>query len=281
MGRPVVKYFGSKYRLALWIISHFPEHVVYVEPYGGGAGVLLRKRPAAREVYNDLDGEIVGLFRVLRDDGMAAELERRLRLTPFSRAEYMDACAPGGDSVERARRALCRAFMGFGSRGFYSDTGFRGPAEGMRREERMFARYPLHIREFTDRLRRVVIENKPALDIFREYDGDVALFYADPPYVASTLHGKREVYPCRMSDSDHREMAGVLHGLRGMVALSGFRSALYEELFGDWRRVDRRSRTAMNSHQTESLWLSPRTVERLGRSRRQTSVFDLGSGNGR
>jgi hypothetical protein len=123
--RPVLRYHGGKWRLAPWIISHFPAHRVYVEPFGGAASVLMRKPRAYAEVYNDLDGELVALFRVLRDETQAAALVRAVSLTPFAREEFAASYEPSGDPVEQARRTVIRAFMGFGSNAHVRATGFR------------------------------------------------------------------------------------------------------------------------------------------------------------
>ena len=99
----VLNYHGSKYSLAPWILRHLPPHRVYVEPFGGGASVLLRKRRSYAEVYNDLDGEIVNFFRVLRDPALRADLINACRLTPYARDEFDQAYEPTDDSLERAR----------------------------------------------------------------------------------------------------------------------------------------------------------------------------------
>jgi len=109
--RPVLRYHGGKWRLASWIISHFPPHRVYVEPFGGAASVLLRKPRSYAEVYNDMDGEIVNVFRVLRDPARARELERVLRLTPFAREEFELSYIRDEDPIEQARRTIVRAFI--------------------------------------------------------------------------------------------------------------------------------------------------------------------------
>lgn len=97
-------YPGGKVRLSSWVISHFPRHKIYVEPFGGAAGVLLNKTPSPLEVYNDLNSDLVNFFRVLRDKEKAAELIRRLRLTPYAREEYYSVYPmPKDDDIERAR----------------------------------------------------------------------------------------------------------------------------------------------------------------------------------
>jgi hypothetical protein len=108
--RPLLKYHGGKWLLAPWILSYMPEHKVYVEPFGGGGSVLLRKNRAHEEVYNDLDREIVNLFRVVRDNGN--DLRRKLELTPYSREEFELSYEPTDDPIEKARRTVVRSFMG-------------------------------------------------------------------------------------------------------------------------------------------------------------------------
>ena len=105
---PILRYFGGKFRLAPWIIRHFPAHQCYVEPFGGAAGVLLRKVPSQFEIYNDLDSAIVTFFRVVRE--RPDELMRALILTPFSRQEYADAYEPTTDDLEQARRLFVLAW---------------------------------------------------------------------------------------------------------------------------------------------------------------------------
>src|SRR4051812_38784439 len=125
--RPVLRYHGGKWRSAHRVIPVFSPHRVYVEPFGGGASVLLRKTRAEAEVYNDIDGEVVNVFRVLQDPATAARLRELLVLTPFARDEFLAAYARTDDAIESARRAIARAFMGFGSASFNAKhgTGFR------------------------------------------------------------------------------------------------------------------------------------------------------------
>ena len=121
--RPILRWHGGKWKLAPWILGHFPQHRTYVEPFGGAASVLLQKPRSYAEIYNDLDGEVVNLFRVARDAG--PELRRRLELTPFSREEFVESYVQTDDAIEQARRTVARAFMGFGSNAHNRATGFR------------------------------------------------------------------------------------------------------------------------------------------------------------
>ena len=91
---PAIRYHGGKFRLASWIIGHFPEHRCYVEPFGGAASVLLRKKLSEAEVYNGIDGDVVNLFRVLRDPKKSQALIDACALSPYSRAEFQCAYEP-------------------------------------------------------------------------------------------------------------------------------------------------------------------------------------------
>ncbi len=113
--RPVLRYHGGKFRLAPKLIGIFPAHRVYTEAYGGGASVLLLKPRCYAEIYNDLDGEVVNVFRVLQNPSKAHRLERLLRLTPFAREEFLLSYRDSSCEVERARRTIIRSHMGFGS----------------------------------------------------------------------------------------------------------------------------------------------------------------------
>lgn len=277
--RPALRYHGGKWRLAPWIISQFPAHRVYVEPYGGGGSVLLRKPRCYAEVYNDLDGDIVNFFRVLRDDG--ERLREKLELTPFAREEFVLSYEPTDDSLERARRTVVRSFMGFGSAactqvsatkpgaGFKPDTGYRANSNRSgTTPAHDWAHYPECLPFLIQRLSGVVIENRNAIEVMRQQDSPVALHYVDPPYVHSTRGLKQwrtpQSYRHEMSDDDHREMAECLRSLKGMVVLSGYRCPLYDELFEGWRRIDRDAHADGARDRVESLWFNsaaePRTL---------------------
>lgn len=270
--RPVLRYHGGKWRLAPWIISHFPRHRTYVEPFGGAGSVLIRKPRSYAEVYNDLWGRVVDVFRVLRDPEMAADLEQRIRLTPYARAEFEMTgerdLAPIADIVERSRRVILRAFGGHGSAavcGLHS-TGFRAnttrsgttPAEDWRN-------WPDCIPAFTQRLQGVVIERREACEVIRQHDGAETLHYVDPPYVHSTRNMERgnATYAADMDDDAHRALAEQLHGLKGMVVLSGYRCPLYDILYGSWARVETIGLADGARERIESLWLNPACVAAL------------------
>lgn len=259
--RPILRYHGGKWKLAPWILEHLPPHRVYVEPYGGAASVLLRKPRSYSEVYNDLDGEIVSLFRVVRDQG--AELIRRLELTPFARAEFAESYEPTTDPIEQARRTITRSFLGFGSAAASgSKTGFRAASnKSGTTPARDWINFPGTIDSIIGRLRGVVIENKAAELVMRQHDGQDTLHYCDPPYVLDTRSMKnpycKKGYRYEMTDKQHWEFASEVRQLRGMVVVSGYACALYEELFPDWKQVQCKALADGARDRVETLWLNP------------------------
>lgn len=270
--RPVLRYHGGKWMLAPRIIAHFPQHQIYVEPYGGAASVLLRKERSYAEVYGDLDQEVVNLFRVLRDDQMADRLRRVLDLTPFARAEFNEAYQPAKNRVERARRLVIRSFMGFGSDGATGDyrTGFRAnsnrsgstPAADWRN-------YPDALEAIIDRLRGVVVECEDATSLMERHDGAGTLHFVDPPYMLdlrSRANRRRGggTYRHEMTADQHMELLGFLRRLKGMVVLCGYPSAIYDDALCEWQRVEIDALADGASPRTEVLWINPAAMRALG-----------------
>lgn len=234
--RPALRYFGGKWRLAPWVIGHFPRHRCYVEPMCGGASVLLRKARSDVEVVNDRADLVVTFFRVLRDRG--DELVRSLELTPFARAEYevADPTADGLTDLERARRFFVRSWGGQqGVAGNLRNRGWRRTPD--RNVAREFAQAAAALDAVRLRLQGVAVESLDYREALRRYDRPDTLFYVDPPYLRST---RRRPYPSDgygdldMSEDEHVEMLELLRGLSGSVVLSGYPSALYDRALGGW-----------------------------------------------
>lgn len=248
--------------LAPWIIAHFPEHKVYVEPFGGAFSVGLRKPRVYAEIYNDLADDVVNLFRVLRSH-RAQELVESLRLTPFSRVEFRNAYKETDCDVERARRLVIRSFMGFGSDGHNSTrpTGFRSNSNRSgTTPAHDWVNYPDCLTDIIERLRGVTIENRDAKEVMAQHDAANCLHYVDPPYVHSTRAegSSRGRYLHEMDDKDHRELLEFLPSLKGMVVLSGYPTDYYDEALPDWKKVERVALADGARKRTECLWINPR-----------------------
>lgn len=262
--RPILRYHGGKFILAKWIISHFPPHRNYVEAFGGAGSVLLQKARSHQEVYNDKWSIVVNVFRVLRDPALAARLKELLILTPYSREEFdlTYSQADNVDPVEMARQTILRSFAGFGSASTSRThrTGFRANncSNGTNCAVD-WSHFPDHINSFTERLRGVVIENKDYRDIFKQQDTPDTLFFLDPPYVHDTRNIERAnaCYAFEMTDQDHIDMANAAKALRGGMVISGYPSELYNDIFKDWVRVDRKALADGAAPRIECLWLNP------------------------
>jgi DNA adenine methylase len=258
----VLKYYGSKFRLANWIISFFPAHRHYVEPFAGGASVLLVKEPSRLETINDLNFEIVNFFRVLREQ--PAELVRQVRLTPWARAEFHAALEEIEieNPIERARRFYFRIWMNLQGSMVTQKANFRRHNKSPKAITRSINADNLF--DASRRLQSVLIENRDAFKLIKEMDSPDTLFYLDPPYVHRT-RSTSKAYSHEMTDDNHREFAELLYSLKGFVVLSGYPSTIYEELFEmrGWRRFEKDAWTMRGTLKRECLWISPRTAESL------------------
>lgn len=270
--RPALRYFGGKFGLAAWIISHFPPHVSYVEPFGGGANVLLQKPRARCETYNDLDGRVVNFFRVLRE--RPDELIYQLELTPYARAELELACEPLDPDqapLEAARRFFVQCWMTIGgSSNNHGRNNWRYVKSVSPRTGKSPAGYWTfdHLRVIAERLQGVQIECRDAFYVAAHMDTPVTLTYLDPPYVHSARSRPDHQYLHEFTESDHVRLAELAKSLEGYCLISGYPSALYADLYesAGWRRVEtkaaansNRSHRELLSRRRECLWISPRT----------------------
>jgi DNA adenine methylase len=278
--RSVLRYFGGKWALAPWIIGLMPPHKVYVEPFGGGGGVLLRKPRAAREVYNDLDEEVVGIFRLLQNPAQCARLIRLLKRTPYARAEYQLAFQPTTDPVLRAQRAIIRSFLSIHHSALFMPSkagSFASTGSGCR----SWANYPRHLVEVCRRLRGVVVENRDASQIIATQDSPDTLFFVDPPYVPTTRNMSTR-YRHEMPESAHVALLEKLNAIKGRAMVAGYPSALYDRLLDGWERREHEHYARANGVRkvTEVLWISPekncdKSQTALGLSATQSDVVPI------
>ena len=263
---PAIRYHGGKFRLAPWSLEFFPPHRIYVEPFGGAAGVLIQKPRAYSEVYNDLDEDLVNFFRVMQNASNRERLVDLLVMTPYSRREFELAWLKTDDPIERARRLVIRAQMGFGSAGATKGTtGFRiDTKREYETAQHVWAQYPSNLATLGLRLTGVMIENRPAIEVILAHDTPDTLFYIDPPYMHDTrvrinMKNSRG-YRHEMTDDDHMALIDVLQTVQGMVILSGYPHPLYEDSLDGWDRYDKTARISSGrgtSTRTECIWMNP------------------------
>lgn len=237
-------WYGGKAIYAGWLIERFPEHVRYVEPFGGAGHVLCAKQPSTFEVFNDLDGRIVNFFRVLRDQDSFERLQLMLELSPYARQEFADVVDTSlcEDPVENARRFFVLMRQARGGLGMSKVTS-RAWAVSKRVRRKMpeaVSKYLSALDGLADvheRLRAVTIEHLPALEIIAKYDDSDTFFYLDPSYLPETRHGqKASTYGCEMTHEDHEALLARILAVNGKVMISGYASDLYDSQLAGWRR---------------------------------------------
>src|SRR5713226_2286471 len=256
-------WYGGKFSHLDWLLPLLPECHHYCEPFGGSAAVLLNRKPAPVETYNDLDGDVMTFFGVLREQ--PDELIRLLSLTPFSREEFYLSLQNGEGTMsklERARRFFVRARQ---VRTGLAQTATLGRWANCKNTSRagmsgVVSRWLGSVEQLPEialRLLRVQIENRPALDVIRLYDEKSTLFYCDPPYVHST-RGDSKAYGFEMRDDEHRRLARALGKCRGKVAVSGYRCDLMDKLYEGWRRVEAPPKHchSIKKVRHEALWMN-------------------------
>lgn len=255
-------WYGGKFSHLDWLLPLLPSCHHYCEPFAGSAAVLLNRGPSPLETYNDLDGEVTNFFRVLRDEGEA--LEKAIGLTPFSREEFATACTldPNVTPVERARRFYIRARQvrtglaqtaTVGRWANCKDTSRAGMSGVVSRWLGGVAQLPA----ICERLLRVQIENRPAIDVIKLYDSPKTLFYCDPPYIHET-RGDSKAYKYEMTDEQHEELADALNSVKGKVAFSNYDCKLLEKLYPAkrWHKTLSQPKTnhSTKGKRTEVLW---------------------------
>jgi len=226
-------WYGGKFKHVPWLLDLLPQKSQYVEPFGGSAAVLINREPSDVETYNDIDGEVVNFFRVLREK--YDEFEHRLKYTPHSRQMYQRACEEEPeDNVQRALFFLVRtaqAYNGIQGGGWASSIGESRRGMGQRTaawEYRIEC-----VEETAERFKRVQIESRDAVDVVERHDRENTLFYCDPPYPPQARESTGQ-YNFEMDEGDHRELAKILNGCDGHVALSSYSCPLMEELYEGW-----------------------------------------------
>ena len=258
--KPVLRYFGGKALIAKKIVALMPPHEIYLEPYAGAASVLLNKLPSPTEIYNDLDNCVYNFFNVLRNKVLTDELIENLLLTPFSRQEFHTAYEPSHDLVESARRMVVRSNQGyFPVSTTYGKTGFRVDLSG----SAISTWQTVHRRLLlaSSRLRNVVIENKPAIELIDLlYKNEKALMYIDPPYLMSSVYKSLKSfdevnqYKHMMTDNDHIVLLKKLINAKAKIMISGVDNPIYEHYLKNWTKHIFAGENRLHKSQQDCLW---------------------------
>ena len=253
--KAVIKYPGSKWAIADWIISFFPEHHSYLEPFAGSAAVLMHKPRSNIETINDLDGNVVNLFEWIKKD--PERLAKEIYYTPYARQVYEEAFDRiPRNSLHRAVNFYIRCQMGHGFRTSGKKVGWKNDVQG---RERAYAAkdwtdLPQQIMHTAERFRGVQIECRPAVEVIRRFNHKNVLIYVDPPYILQTRYGKQ--YRCEMDDKDHNDLLDVLTSHKGPALISGYESDLYNDRLAGWHKEETTCYSQSGGKRKEIIWMN-------------------------
>ena len=259
MNNTVLKYPGSKWSTADWIISNFPvgyENMTYLEPFFGSGAVFFNKNRSKIETINDLDENVVNLFKVIRQH--PEELSKLIEFTPWSRQEYRQSYDLTGDNIEDARRFLVRCWQAIGTK--TSDisgwsNNIKPVDSGLSRWTRLESLISMAAKRLKHSgLNLVQIENMPAVDLIKRYNRPYVFIYCDPPYILSTRSSR--IYKCEMTDDEHIELLQTLKEHSGPVILSGYLNDIYSELLSGWTMKTKKSNCEMGKAAMEAIWMN-------------------------
>lgn len=251
--KAILKYPGGKWRIADWIISHFPKHGVYLEPFFGSGAVFFNKRPAYIETVNDINGDIVNLFKVCRE--YPQQLTTAINLTPFSRDEFINCYDTAvDDDIERARRTLVRFHQSFGTSNSCKKSWRNVQTYGGPRCATMWNCLPDIIINCCERLKDAQIENIDAVELIRRYSDENTLIYCDPPYLPELR--KKNMYKDEYSKEQHIQLLEALKNSKAKVVISGYDNELYNDMLSNWQTDEINTIAQMGLHRTEKIWMN-------------------------
>lgn len=256
--KALTKYPGSKWSIANWIISFFPDHHSYLEPFFGSGAVLFNKPRSNIETINDLDDNVVNLFEWIKKD--PEKLAHEVYWTPYARQIYNRAFdTVPKDSLEKAVNFYIRLNMGYGFRTSGGKTGWKNDVQGREKAYAAidWAHLPEKIIQAAERLREVQIECMPATKLMERYNHQKVLIYLDPPYMVETRASRRKQYSKDMLDEESHEkllIAALAH--KGRVIISGYNSDLYNRMLVDWHREETTCQNMSTEKTREVLWMN-------------------------
>ena len=248
----ILKYPGSKWKIADWIISYFPTHKVYLEPFFGSGAIFFNKESSYIETINDIDSNIVNLFEVCRQ--YPDELSAAINLTPYSREEFAKCYEKSDNPIEQARRTLVRYHQSFGTsnstrKSWRNVQQFNGP-----RTATMWNYLPDTVIEVCERLKEAQIENTDALTLIERYNDENTLIYIDPPYLKSLR--RRNMYHNEMSVKQHKDLLDLIKSSKAKIILSSYDNELYNTELREWCTAETKAFAQFGKSRTEKLWMN-------------------------
>jgi DNA adenine methylase len=257
----ILKYPGSKSRIASWIVGHFPEHyqtMTYLEPFFGSGSIFFTKEPSMIETINDRNSEVTNLFKQIRDNG--DELVYRLQCTPWSRDEFNESYEPAENDLERARRFFVQCWFSIGAYQLYKNGMRMNIDSNAGQIEAFYQRLPKEIIAACERLKPkkdnyVQIENTDALTLIKKYNRPGVFMYLDPPYVRGSRKQKK-IYTFDYTEVEHRELLRVIGESQAKILISGYEHELYRDHLNKWHRDKILSYDTASQKRTECIWMN-------------------------
>lgn len=257
--KSVIKYPGSKWNIAPQLVELIPEHHSYVEPFFGSGAVLFNKPVSDIETVNDLDSDVVNLFRCIQKD--SERLARLVMTTPFSREEYerqFEGCTSTlyASNFQRAAGFLIKCWQGHGFRTNGYKVGWKNDVVGREKAYALWNWYrlPDWIIDITERLRKVQIENRPALEVIERFNYSQVFMYLDPPYMLGTRSGKQ--YMHEMTDAEHEELLQMILQSRAKIMISGYETDMYNDYLSGWEKRQFSSCAEHGKPRIETVWMN-------------------------
>jgi DNA adenine methylase len=265
-------WLGSKATMLDTILPNIPEHRHYVEPFCGTAIVYLRKPLAKLNTLNDIDNNIVNFFRVLQDRDKTKELLRRLRYTPWSKAEYKKAClllSSGRelDDITRAWAFYVAQYMSM-KKSYYSDPqgenfGYKSKVGAGELCYRTFTHRVRRLVENAQKLRQCQIMNDDGIDVMKRFDGKDVFMFVDPPYLSTTVRSKDKIYAAEYNDELHHRLLDFVQTAKSKIMLASYPNELYDKLLDcGWVRIDK-MKCISAGHYTSKRRKQTRRIESL------------------
>jgi DNA adenine methylase len=255
--RQILRWLGGKWKMAPWIITHFPNHEVYIEAFGGGANVLFRKESSRIEIYNEKHDDLVNFFQIIADRDNSNKLIAALSVVPFSREEFNLSYEPCIDPIGRAVKFLVFNHMGFGTHSMMVKTGFRSGEYPPKR----WSKIGIDVAEASNLCNGLIVTQMDAINLIQQRDDSRTLFYLDPPYVQET-RGTTRGYAHEMNDQQQEAFLQTCASrTNAMIVISGYRCKMYNDMLPGWLVVEKEALAERTKPKIEVLWINPAAQE--------------------
>ena len=263
MRSPII-YPGGKGSMTTRILKYIPKHKTYLEPFFGGGSIFFKKQPCGFETINDINSDVINLFKTIRDKGK--EFREYMELTPCSREIFEESKSYKEYEAGSFERAvlyfinLRQSFSAVGEAWGYSinNTDNRKKAQSVNRWLFCIKSLP----EIIERLKHAQIENDDFEKAIKRFDNQDSFIYCDPPYLLKTRKSKK-LYTFEMTDKDHERFLDACLNAKGKIMISGYNSDMYDSALKSWDKKEfnvidnmSNSRLIKPGKRVEIIWMN-------------------------